>query len=338
MLRIVENEREKKSAQKAFVDRLRSAWPQRERRVIGWRPDSREMNIAHDRSFWFASARLAASHPIPRYWNSIGQYQPDGELQIAVEINIPIESNSRTVSGFFARDDKTRKLYLMHDGGVGGGRPGVGRDAFLAWSSPTLVEAEDSNNEVRVGIIVTPLESKRIGLYVSRFARTVVAFKEAVRNGEVNSIPIKEAKRTYSDYFREFSGKTKGQRAREFEYIARHGDIVEALSHWRRKHFGSQGSASGDRIVKNIFIDLGIASSAGHLTELYEVKTNVDRQTLYAAIGQLVVHEERAKDLRRFVVLPKLSSIPGDVLRAFNRLKIQVLRFSITDDEVTILD
>lgn len=339
MLTLVESRRDKISAQKKFAYYLQTAWAQRERRLVVWRPNSKVLNVAHNGSFWFAVVPPRKDQATPRYWNSIGKYQANGGLQISVEINIPIESDSRLVSGFFARDEQTGRIYLMHDGSVGGGRLGIGRESFLAWSGAKLVPVEDSAGKARLGIIVTPIESKRIGVHLASFAQTVFDFKNAVVHSEADRPAAQESKKTYSDYFREFSGKKKGQRAQDFEYISRHGDIVHALSEWRKAHIPSKRGRSIERIVKDAHIDLGIANASGRLTELYEVKTNTDRQTLYTAIGQIKVHEAvGVENLQRFVVLPSHSKIPNDVNRAIKRLKIQILRFDMIDDSVRILE
>jgi hypothetical protein len=109
MLRLVEDQTNKISAQKTFATRLQKSWRDQENRLIGWRPDSKMLDIAHNGAFWFASALLDKKEGTPRYWNPIGEYKANGTLQIVVEINIPTESNSQRISGFFARDDQTGK-------------------------------------------------------------------------------------------------------------------------------------------------------------------------------------------------------------------------------------
>ena len=116
------------------------------------------------------------------------------------------------------------------------------------------------------------------------------------------------------------------------EYIARHGDIVRALRDWR-----GRGTRSNERLVKNAYIDLGV-ETRGVLKEIYEVKTNCDRQTLYSAIGQVLVHDDFQNfDCQRFLVLPRGNKIPEDVSRTFSRVGISLLRFDLSGDKVRIL-
>src|SRR5579859_7499618 len=230
MFRLVENRDEKISAQETFTNQVRSAWKEQENRLIMWRPNSQRLDIFHNGSFWFTTVAPNENDKTPRYWNSIGKYQARGGLPIAVEINIPVQSNPVNVSGFFARDEQTDMVYLFHDGAIGGGRVGIGRESFFRWSSPKIIQVQDSQGRVRHGILITAIEDGNIGTNVARFAQKVIDFKQAVVNGEIGNASAQAEKQTYKDYFREFSGKKKSQHIQEVEYISRHGDIVDALS------------------------------------------------------------------------------------------------------------
>ncbi len=89
-------------------------------------------------------------------------------------------------------------------------------------------------------------------------------------------------------YRREFSGRKTGRRVRKFEYVTRHGDIVEALRQWR-------GPSNVEHVGNDVFRDLFVATRNGGMTELYEVKTDTDRQRLYTAIGQLTARKGKAR-------------------------------------------
>jgi hypothetical protein len=331
-LQLLAQRKEKLRAQKALEDCLKRTWPSREQRIVAWRPGSAEMEITHNGKLWFGSSELSGSDTTPRYWNLFGRYANAGALQIAVEINIATESNDRRVSGFFARDLETNTLCLMHDGGVGGGRRGIGRAAFLEWSSEEVIDVvEDSECRTRRGILVAVLRSKSAAADLGRFVEKVLAFKDAVVRGETSIEQAPQAQQTYPDYFDEPSGKRRRQRIKELEYISRHGEIVRALRQWRQ-----QSATPSDRIVKDRYIDLGV-QVRGRLTELYEVKTNCERQTLYGAIGQVLVHSEGgAESARRFLVLPRGQEIPDDVHRALQRASITLIRFEMTGDRVQI--
>ncbi len=330
MLTLVESREDKIEAHKTLEASLEKAWLKRETRVVVWRPDSIEMTIHHNGRFWFASRPPNQDDATPRYWDPFGEYRENGNLQIAVEINVPTNSNGRRVSGFFAKDTGTDAVYLMHDGGVGGGQRGVGRAAFLRWSDARLVPVVDAQGDARPGMVVAPVESRTTAVHVSRFIQTVIGFKQAVKDGETESPQARREQRTFEDYYDEFSGKKRRRRVAEIEYISRHGDIVRALRDWRV-------AKSNEKVVKNAYIDLGI-QMRDVLTEIYEVKTNCDRQTLYSAIGQVVVHDDsRTGDCQRFIVLPNGDQIPHDVSRALECAGISLLRFDFDGDKVRIL-
>lgn len=326
MLRLVESQDEKLESQRELTGLLKRSWRTRERRWVVWRPASELLTINHDSQKWFCSVPPGGSQAVKRYWNSFGEYSPRGTLNITLEINIPTVSNSRRVSGFFAKDLVAGTTYLMHDGSVGGGRPGIGRDAFLAWSSEQIVPVVDSNGSTRDGLIVAPLVAGRVAQMVGRFVDRVAAFKAAVRDGQLATV-AGEVDTSYGGYKPEFSGRKRGERARLFEYISRHGDIVDALARM-------QTLSHGEQLLKNCFIDLGIGTRS-RLRMLYEVKTSADRQSLYAGLGQLMVHGRHAGTLRHLVV-PQEGRIPDDVVQALQKYGIKLLRFNLEGGAVRI--
>lgn len=118
-----------------------------------------------------------AKHATKRHWNAFGLFNPHTEPQsIIVEINIPIDSNSGNVAGFFARDVHTGTSYLMHSGKVGGGRKGIGKKAFLQRSNYQLDEVRTPTG-LREGIRIGCVDSPSIVREVEAFVSRVKAFK-----------------------------------------------------------------------------------------------------------------------------------------------------------------
>lgn len=331
MLTLVASLKEKNDAHAKLQARLEKAWSNYEMRVVTWRPDSRRITIHHNGHYWFASFPPNENDLTRRNWNPFGEYRENGNLQIAVELNVPTDSNSKRVSGFFARDAKSGSVYLMHDGGVRGGQTGVSRRAFLAWSDSELMPVIDGKGDIRPGIVVAPVDARTTATDIARFVQKAIDFKEAVRNGETATPQARSAQRRYDDYFDEFSGKKRRRRVEELEYISRHGDIVKALREWRLRTIKTH-----ERLFNNTYVDLGIRTR-GVTREIYEVKTGCDRQSLYAAIGQVVVHDDSPNgDCSRFLVLPKGDPIPDDVTRALARADIALVRFTLQGEKVRI--
>jgi hypothetical protein len=331
MLTVVENVSEKAAAQRHFNALLGEAWREREHRTVVWRPSSLPAEIFHNGVLFYASVRPGVHEGVERFWNPLGLYRSSGGLSITAEVNVESRSNSRRVSAFFARDSQTQALYLMHDGAIGGGYPGVGREGFLSWSHLQPVEAQESTGGSRMAVIVAPLRRGALAPAVTTFVNRVAEFKQTVRDGGIPSDATARADREqYAAYLREFSGVKRGARARELAYISRHGDIVEALKQWR-----DTAADPDERIFNTGFIDLGV-QIRGKVTEVYEVKTSTSRQHLYTALGQLITHSTDGSASKRFLVLPAGEQVPEDIRKALKALCIGVLRFSFHGDTVSL--
>ncbi|MDV2080484.1 hypothetical protein [Marinobacter xestospongiae] len=280
--------------------------------------------------YWFWSSKLKEETPNPRQLNWFGVYEPAGGLQISVEINTPFSGANQQVSGYFARNPDDGQVYLMHSGRVGGGTKGVGKSAFLAWSNHTLAPAMDSDGNQRFGVVVMPVNGVNATRSAIRYLESIVEFKKAVRNGEISTVDFQRKLSVFEDYYAESFGRRKGRRKSNIDYLSRHGEVVEALKSWRE-----QKRLDGkSRFVKNVQIDLGL-EVGGVLSELYEVKTSSSRSDMYTAIGQLVVHS-CGSSTQRYLVLPSPAKIPLDVEASLNELKIQVIQYELTKDEVHI--
>ncbi len=183
MLKIVSKKKAVNAAQGKFAKLVRTAWTSRERRNVTWRPNSLEMDIAHNGQLWFSpqvADSLNANGNL-RHWNAFGPYTPDGNLQIAVEINLPIGRLDNGVSGFVARDREDGDRYLFHDGGIGGGVKGVTRDRFLAWSRLELTTVLVPEGEARGGILLAALDDGSGIDALVEFLRKTIAFKARVK-------------------------------------------------------------------------------------------------------------------------------------------------------------
>jgi hypothetical protein len=329
MLVLLNTKAEKIAAQKQFSDQLKTVWIKKENRTITWRPGSKALDIVHDGEFWFVPVAPQQNQSLPRYWNSFGFYKEEGNLNITVEINIPTGNDTRRVGGFFAKDDKTGDLFLMHSGKVGGGAKGVGKSTFLAWCAeePKIIYASDGTQ--RDGILVAPIGTDETADAIRRFIQKVSGFKRTASD-YVQSDEYKQTVRDNDFYNREHSGRKKGKRTEIVDYVSRHGDVVHALREHRLKQ-----KKSGEVVPNTKLIDLYVLRNK-IMTEIYEVKTDTSRQTLYTAIGQLLVHSGVCQNVKQFVVLPAREVIPHDVEETFNRLNVSIIRFTLNPLTVEI--
>lgn len=335
MLEVVEAHSEKKMLQQRLPELLSESWTYA-RRYVTSGTRARLVTVQHNRRVWFASMDVLNQSGTPRFCNLTGAYAGRGELRPALQINIPKFTNSKAVSGFFARDPISGARYLMHDGALGLGEAGIDRNSFIRWSSLQQVETKDSAGNVRLALTVAPIVSDELAAGIESFMARVSAFRAAPRAGKVASgvaieIPRTSTESKYADYYREFSGRKWGTRSEKFEYVTRHGDVVDALASWRQAR-----AAQGEQLVKDPRIDLAVTRH-GVLRELYEVKTNTDRDTLYGAIGQLVVHAS-SDNVERYLVVPAAGEIATDISRALARLNISTVYFVINGEHVQILE
>ncbi len=330
MLLMVEDTGEKISAQKALEASVQKHLTDQGVRNIGFRSGNVDERIyANGQSTLWAAFSNVDDAAVPRRWNAFGVFDPKQHAQIiTVEINIPTKSNSARVAGFFARNPATDEVYLMHDGSIGGGKSGVGRGAFLAWSKTTLDDVGRKDGDDRAGIIIGRVDSDDLAGRIWRFVQLVRGFKDAVARGDLDDPDMQRAIAEWEGFKSEGSGRRRGRRRSEIDYTSYHGEVVERLFEERNAH-----CADGERVLNSRLIDLYV-SKGQSMTEIYEVKTSIDRQSIYTAIGQLVSHSAEARpDVKRTLVLPE-GAMPADLEKSLTSLSIKLRRFSISSGKI----
>ena len=333
MFSFLESKEDIAKAQRKLEATIRRDFKKKAVKNIGYRGGTTyDANVYTNGTYWFWSSDADDSDvPNPRRLNWFGLFQYDFDLQISVEINTPYEGRNDSVAGFFARDNNTGSVYLMHSGRVGGGTKGVGKASFLAWSDQRPINVVDSSGGIREGLLVMPIQGIAATRPAIRYIDIIAKFKLAVREGGMDTPEFQTKKKRLEDFYSESHGRRKGNRSRTIDYLSRHGEIVDALHVWRK----SKSIPKGGRLVKNVLIDLGVAVR-DELVEVFEVKTSTVRSDLYTAIGQLMVHGKLNK-CRKVLVLPQKESIAIDFENALKRLGIELLKFKLDEDKATIL-
>jgi hypothetical protein len=300
------------------------------RRNIGFPSGNRdEIIYANGEGTLWAAFGDVDDAAIPRTWNVFGVFDPRQHSQfITVEINIPTKSNSARVAGFFARDPQTNRTYLMHDGSVGGGKPGVGRSAFLAWSKAEMIEALAADGTTRSGIIVGNVDSDDLTSRLWKFVDLVRGFKLAVASGELDSAEFRRAIAEWEAYKKEASGRRQGQRKSSIDYFSYHGDVVQCLY-----DECVAKAQSGDEVLNSPLIDLYVRRDEA-MTAIYEVKTSLDRQVIYTAIGQLLCHSSGAnRAVNKTLVVP-VGALAADLEQCLEDYAIVVRRFEVEPGDI----
>jgi hypothetical protein len=184
-----------------------------------------------------------------------------------------------------------------------------------------------SDGHQREGIAIGVIEKDVIIERVSKFVDTVFKFKALVRSGNLKTSDFRKEVEEYERFSPEFSGRKKGQKGGTFDYISYHGDIVNVLYEFREANKGVD-----DKVLSTQLIDLYV-KRGGRIAEIYEVKTGAERQALYTALGQLVVHSGGDPAVRRIILLPKEEILPDDIAAAIKAVNIGIWRFTLHRDK-----
>lgn len=128
-------------------------------------------------NFWVAIADSGN-----RYWNALGIGNPfkDGSTIIA-EINPPKTGIDRNIAGVFI-EDKKGTIYLAHRGKIGGGRKGIGKEAFLDWYKEPLDLVFDEDRHVML-IVIGALDDEKLIESLATFTKSVSVFKDQAISG-----------------------------------------------------------------------------------------------------------------------------------------------------------
>jgi hypothetical protein len=331
MLTLIHDSKSKKAAQDTLMCNLKKVLKLEGMKNIGFPGGNENLTVysAGEGQLWVGFAEIKEK---AFYWNPFGVYKPDRQQTITVEININIDEKD-TKAGFFAKDGDG-DIFLMHSGGVGGGRKGIGKIAFLVYSKAKLIDVIEKDGSTRSGIVVAKLNDPYLTDCIWTFVKNVQKFKEAAAAGSNDTLDFKEKKKRYEfefkekkkRYRKEFSGKKQGVLGGAYQYLTYHGDIVQNLYEDRTAR-----SVPGEKVFNSPLIDLFVEKD-DILSEVYEVKTGVGRQTLYTAIGQVVTHAvTEGERVKRFLVVPADEDIPKDIEKALTVLGIQVRRFRLRE-------
>jgi hypothetical protein len=329
MFTLVEATAEKRKIQQGFRRIFENALAPQGERIVGHPGGAAKVALFSSGAgtLWCGFHRDTES-PISRYWNPFGIFEPDHSTQtITAELNIPIDTNNELVAGFFAKDTDSRLIYLMHTGRIGGGRKGIGKSAFLAWSKLRPVPVFQSDGGQRMGIVIGPIKRDVIVERVSKFVDTVSKFKALAASGGLDTPDFRQELEEYERFSPEFSGRKKGHKGGTFDYICYHGDIVNALYRFREANKGTD-----EKVLSTQLMDLYVKRRS-EISEIYEVKTGAERQALYTALGQLIVHSGGDMTVRRIIVLPKEEKLPHDVAAAISAVNISIWRFTLHRDK-----
>ncbi len=327
MIEIITKKSEIAKCQRILEDTLKAALPYKERLAIGYSGGNFENEVYYGDGLWYSPQLLKKDKvAIPRYWNGFGTGKVEGGHQtITVEINPPLEGLTKRVSGIFARDKEHDIYYLLHRGRVGGGKKGIGKTAFERWYRGKWINVGDNERVILVG----RLGSSELVYQIKEFVSEVAKFKSEVDSGKFSRQPTRKDKMLSFDP--EFSGKKSVKRRSSFEYDTYHGLVVSALEQQYKK----EHPMKKHKTFNTQMIDLGVQAD-GKIKHIFEVKSSSDRQSIYAGIGQLMLHSSGSSTIKKTLVLPGDNNFKKLAI-VLRKIDIDLLYYEINNGNVKFM-
>lgn len=126
------DEKEIRSAQTMFEDNIRKCSTTTIDVKIGYKGENVSAKVCwsdRHKMWWYTNDKITTN----RYWNAFGLANnppKSGEMvDIICEVNIPFKGTDKRIGGTFAKDDSD-KIWIVHNGKIGGGRVGIGKKLF----------------------------------------------------------------------------------------------------------------------------------------------------------------------------------------------------------------
>lgn len=244
-----------------------------------------------------------------------------GALTPDVEINIPITEECGQISGSGLVDSEGR-YYLGHKGGLGGGRRSVKREVFSKIIKGFSREPVQINEKENLLFIIGEVDSDnflyRLKKYVDECNR--------IRSMEMEDIKIVEEKSEFNPENEENGSRDGG--GDEAIFIRRlHGKIVNALKEYL-------GDSAYNSSKSKMWPDLYILGEDNKMSSLFEVKVSSDTQSIFTAIGQLLVYGSgQSVAPTRYLVCPAEIQDPN-FQKVFIDQKINIIVYKIIKGKI----
>lgn len=251
-----------------------------------------------------------------RYWNCFGtdNIVDNKYLNITVEINVPITGKNFRVSGIWAMDSHNN-YYLLHDGGIGGGSKGIGKELFVDNFSGDYVDVQVDGN-IKNFAFVAQLNSNDVAYQLSWFVKENRKIKDLLKLR-------KNSKESIRKFTPEFSGTKTYTLPEKVTANCNHGIIVNKL----REILEDKNLNIG----KNKKIDL-YTYSKDKINRIFEIKSEISRQSVYTAIGQLYLNSfELNCNPELIFICP--NTIPIPIKKSLKQIGIKVITYLWYDNE-----
>ena len=293
------------------------------RRIVSWRTDQAEVETEVEvvwmkgERFWSCLKQIETG-----YWYGFGLDNPKSlnRLNIAVQINPPLEGVDLRKGGMFALDE-TGGIHLCHTGAIGGGKKGVGKTAF--WKryrgNSEKVHIPTRNRSIPV-VDLGPVTSKMLPSRIALFIREVARIKKSIDDDDaIQTFP------NLGGFTPEFSGKRSGYSPKKsIEAKANHGLVVNALA----EAINEAGYEFGNDQQRDMFIiHQGKEKKRRDArVTLFEVKTDVSSTSIYQGVGQLMMNG-LARESQTSLILVVPGEPTSETETGLKKLGIDVLGY-----------
>lgn len=322
MLRALDNEKAIKQANKKLVNLLSKKSGKPYLINHSTRGGAVELNISYiqEFDFWWSNG-----HGDNQYWCPYGIGKPRLNQTVTgrCQINYPVNCINRKVAALFAHDENDN-TYLLHSGAIGGGIKGNGREGFLNFFEGERKEVLVNNDLIEynvVGCIDAPDFLDNLKLFI----QSVYDYKEANKT-KTKTKTDKTNATLNSD---EYAGiKTYDLPERTVIADNKHALVCTELKE-QLKLLGLEPKR--DRL-RDLFT---LNTKTNKIELLFEIKSKPDRQSLYTAIGQLMMYGLKDKP-KSFFVFP--DKINRELIADLKKLNIETIRFKEKNKKITFLD
>lgn len=178
MLAVIAKRDEIEKYQELFHALLRKQLPQRIQMRIGYQGESSSHEAITDGKFWHITGIDKNN-----YWNTFGfDPNPAGSNNIWAQVSLYQAGINRRIGGCLGNDRETGRVCLLHRGKIGGGRPGIGKQAFMDWLKHSAPErfrmVQDGDRQAQM-IWVADLDEATMMPDLQAFVKLVWEFKES---------------------------------------------------------------------------------------------------------------------------------------------------------------
>lgn len=321
MITIITDEKQIQDLHKEFHRKLDRFLSERINCGVGFPGGSFQDTVRYssDLDIWISVQELDT-----RFWNGFGLGRPteDSNNSLAGEINFPYEDINRKIAGAFGREDNGNIL-VLHRGRIGGGKKGIGKTYFIDNFRGDFITAIDGDRETEF-CLVGELNSKHFPRQVANFINEIYRVKK-LDDGETAADFSDLSDFVYTD---EHSGQSVTERNDPVVRERTHGIVVNALA----QELQNRNIKIGNDRNRDLFIH-----SRGQIKTLFEIKTSSSTQSLYSAVGQLLLYSiPIGGEVKIIAVLPdKLSK---SVTKRFHSIGIYILYYEWRNDKPTFIN